>query len=82
MRWVLVAALLLLFTGCSNLTKAKYDKIQIGMSYDKVIDVLGKATHCDAIARMNDCTWGDEKQYIKVKFISDKVMFMHSQGLE
>lgn len=82
MRWIIMAMLFLLFTGCSNLSKEKYDKIQVGMSYTQVTDVLGKATKCDAVAGMSDCTWGDEKRYIKIKFITDKVMFMHSQGLE
>lgn len=68
--------------GCSNLSKVNYDKIQMGMPYAKVIDILGKADKCDALAGMSDCTWGDEKRFIKVKFIAEKVIFMHSQGLE
>ena len=82
MRWIILTIALFVFVGCSNLTKEKYDKIQIGMSYTNVTEILGKATVCDALAGMSDCTWGDEKRYIKIKFISDKVMLMHSQGLE
>jgi len=82
MRWIIMASLFFLLTGCSNLNKEKYDKLQIGMSYSSVIDILGKATQCEALAGMSDCTWGDEKRYIKIKFITDKVMFMHSSGLE
>lgn len=52
------------------------------MSYAQVIDILGKATECNTLAGMSDCTWGDEKRYVKVKFITDKVMLMHAQGIE
>ena len=82
MRYILIALVVLLFAGCSKLNKENYDKIQVGMSYVQVTDILGKATKCDSLAGMSDCTWGDEKQYIKVKFVADKVMFMHSAGVE
>ena len=82
MRWISLALLLLFLSGCSNLTKETYDKIEIGMSYAQVIDILGKATECNTLAGMSDCTWGDEKRYVKVKFITDKVMLMHAQGIE
>lgn len=82
MRYIMMALALLVFTGCTKLSKENYDKIQVGMSYTQVTDILGKATKCDALAGMSDCTWGDEKHYIKVKLVADKVMFMHSQGIE
>ncbi len=82
MRWWTVAFFLVVLTGCSNLTKDKYDRIQIGMNYADVVNILGKATQCDAIGGMNDCLWGDEKRNIKIKFITDKVIFMHATGLE
>jgi PBP1b-binding outer membrane lipoprotein LpoB len=82
MRYIVIALVVLFIAGCSKVSKANYDKIQVGMSYTQVTDILGKATKCDSLAGMSDCTWGDEKQYIKVKLVADKVMFMHSQGIE
>lgn len=82
MRYIMIILALLIFTGCSKLNKANYEKIQVGMSYEQVTEILGKATNCDSLAGISDCTWGDEKQYIKVKLVADKVMFMHSQGVE
>ena len=82
MRYIVMILALLILTGCSKLSKENYDKIQVGMSYAQVTNILGKATKCDSIAGISDCIWGDEKQYIKVKLVADKVMFMHSQGLE
>lgn len=82
MRYIMIALAVLMLTGCSRLSKANYDKIQVGMSYTQVTDILGKATNCDAFAGVSDCTWGDDKHYIKVKFVADKVMFTHSQGIE
>ena len=82
MRYILMVLVMFFIVGCSNVSKVNYDKIQMGMPYAKVIDILGKADKCDALAGMSDCTWGDEKRFIKVKFIAEKVIFMHSQGLE
>ncbi|WP_041958469.1 lipoprotein [Sulfurospirillum arsenophilum] len=82
MRYIIIALVVLIFAGCSKLSKENYDKIQVGMSYVQVSDILGKATKCDSLAGMSDCTWGDEKHYIKVKLVADKVMFMHSAGIE
>lgn len=82
MRYLVMVFVAFLMVGCSNLSKEKYDKIQMGMAYPKVIEILGKADKCDAMAGMSDCTWGDEKRFIKVKFVADKVIFMQSQGVE
>lgn len=82
MRYVLMVLVMFFIVGCSNVSKANYDKIQMGMPYAKVIDILGKTDKCSALAGMSDCTWGDEKHFIKVQFIADKVIFMHSQGIE
>lgn len=82
MRRGIILLGILLLVGCSSLSKEKYDKIEMGMTYSRVSDILGKANHCDALAGVSDCVWGDEQQYIKIKFVADKVIFMHSQGLK
>ena len=82
MRSILIVLVMFLMVGCSSLSKENYDKIQMGMPYTKVIDILGKADKCSALAGLSDCTWGDEKHFIKVQFVADKVMFMQSQGIE
>lgn len=82
MRTILIVLVMFFMVGCSNVSKANYDKIQMGMPYTKVIEVLGKANKCDALAGMSDCMWGNDKKFIKVKFIADKVIFMQSQGIE
>lgn len=82
MRYIFMVLVMFFMVGCSNVSKANYDKIEMGMPYTKVIDILGKADKCDALAGMSNCTWGDEKHFIKVQFIADKVMLMQSQGVE
>lgn len=82
MRYIMMVLAMLIFMGCSKVSKANYDKIQVGMTYTQVTDILGKATKCDSLAGMSDCMWGDEKHSIKVKFVADKVMFMHAIGVE
>jgi uncharacterized protein YceK len=82
MRYVIIVLGIFLLVGCSSLSKEKYDKIKVGMTYSQVSELLGKAKHCDALAGVSDCMWGDEQHYIKVKFVTDKVIFMNSQGLK
>lgn len=82
MRYILLVFAMFFIMGCSNINKANYDKLQMGMPYTKVVEILGKADKCDSLAGMSDCTWGSEKSFIKVKFVAEKVIFMHSQGLE
>ncbi|MBN1839431.1 MAG: DUF3862 domain-containing protein [Campylobacterales bacterium] len=82
MRYFLIIFVMLFIAGCSKVSKENYDKIDVGMSFKEVNAILGKANTCDALIGMSDCTWGDEKQYIKIKFVADKVMLIHSKGLE
>ena len=82
MRYIILILGMFFLVGCSSLSKEKYDKIEMGMSYSRVSELLGKANQCNAVAGVSDCLWGDESHYIKVKFVADKVIFMHSQGLK
>jgi len=80
-RLIIVATFLLLFSGCNNLSTEKYDQLRIGMQYDAVVSLLGRADECEGAMGVKSCTWGDEKKYIQIGFAGDKVVFFSGHGL-
>jgi hypothetical protein len=78
--WILIAAVSLTI-GCSKLTPENYDRLRVGMNYDKVVSILGKADECDGAMGLKSCTWGNEKRNIKVSFVGDKVVVFSGHGL-
>lgn len=77
-----ILSLLLLATmGCNDITSENYDQLQIGMSYEAVVDLLGKPDSCESAVGFKDCTWGDKKKYINVKFGGNSVVFFSSKGI-
>ena len=67
--------------GCSKLTPEKIDELRIGMPYEEVVDLLGKPDSCEGAVGFKDCTWGDQKRYINVKFGGNSVVFFSSKGI-
>jgi hypothetical protein len=41
-RLAVAVMAVMLFTGCSKLTKENYDQVKVGMTKDQVIELLGK----------------------------------------
>ena len=68
MFWILSASLLLAILGCNKLTTENYDQLLLGMNYDEVVSLLGKADECGGAIGIKNCTWG------KVSFAGDKVV--------
>ena len=68
--------------GCNQVSKANYDKINIGMSYEEVVGVLGKPDTCeDPVLKTKSCTWGSSDKQIKIKFVADIVAWRSSEGI-
>ena len=68
--------------GCSKVSKENYDKIKIGMSYEEVVEVLGKPDTCEEpIMKTKACTWGSSDKQIKIKFVADIVAWRSSEGI-
>jgi len=82
MFWISSISLLLALLGCNKLTTENYDHLIIGMNYDEVISLLGKADECGGAIGIKNCTWGDEEKYIKVSFAGDKVVVFFGHGLQ
>ena len=79
---VAALAIILMTTGCSKINKENYDKIEVGMTYDEVVDILGTpAEVSDAIGTKN-CVWGAGAEVISIKFVADKVVFHSAKGLK
>lgn len=71
----------LFILSCSNVTQANYEKIKLGMAYEEVVDILGKAQECGSSIGMTNCRWESNGKYIKIQFIADKVVLFSAKGL-
>jgi hypothetical protein len=67
--------------ACSKVTQENYEKIEVGMTYEEIIDILGKAQECNSAVGMSNCKWGADEKFIKIQFVSDKVILFSAKGL-
>lgn len=81
MKTILAAGLMLALLGCSRLTLENYSKIEAGMSYDEVTQLIGEPVKCDDVMGVRSCSWGDEKRSASVTFAGDKVLLFSSSNL-
>jgi hypothetical protein len=79
---MLIAAILLLLTGCSKINQENYNKLEIGMKYSEVVTILGKATNCNEALGTKSCIWGNESKNITVNFIGDTCAIFSNTGLQ
>jgi hypothetical protein len=71
----------LFISACSKVTQENYEKIKLGMAYEEVADILGKAQECGSSIGMTNCRWESNGKYIKIQFIADKVVLFSAKGL-
>jgi len=79
---VLLLGLTLVILGCSKLTLENYNKIEVGMKYDEVTQLIGQPDHCDDVMGVRSCQWGDEKRSIHVNFLAGQVLLFSSDNLK
>ncbi len=72
----------ILLVGCSRLSRENYDKLRVGMEYKEVVAILGKPDTCSDTLVAKSCTWGNERKYITINFIGDKVILYLSKNLK
>ena len=73
---------ILALVGCSKVNKVNYDKIEIGMSFEEVVGVLGKPDTCEEpVLKTKSCMWGSSDKQIKIKFVVDTVAWRFSKGI-
>jgi PBP1b-binding outer membrane lipoprotein LpoB len=83
-RFAAVSLLLILgfvLGGCSKITQANYEKIEMGMTYQEVVDILGAPDEMQDVMGAKSCVWGKDPNVIDIKFIGDKVVFHSAKGL-
>jgi hypothetical protein len=71
----------LVLAGCSKITQANYDKIEMGMTYQEVVDIIGAPDEMQDVMGAKNCVWGKDSKVINIKFIGDKVVFHSAKGL-
>ena len=87
-RWRGIGVILLMVFvvavwGCgSKINQANFKKIEIGMSFEEVVAILGEPVQCKSILGAQTCDWGEEPRTINIKFVADNVVFRSAQGLD
>lgn len=80
-RCGVLALLLLTISGCSKVTADNYQKLEMGMAYEDVIELLGEPDQCESILNAKSCVWRDGDKSITVRFIGDNTVLFSSEGL-
>ncbi len=81
-RYLIITVLILLLSGCNKVTKENYDKIESGMSYNEVVEVLGKPEGCSETIGISNCEWKNDDARIAITFISNQVTIAVAEGLK
>ncbi|BCX81629.1 hypothetical protein MIT9_P1207 [Methylomarinovum caldicuralii] len=81
MRIAILAFLLLTLAACSKVTPENYDKLELGMTWQEVVQLLGEPDRCEAVLNAKSCTWQEGERKITVRFIGDQVVLFSSEGL-
>lgn len=81
-RYLIITVLILLLSGCNKVTKENYDKIESGMSYNEVVEVLGKPEGCSETIGISNCEWKNDDAMIAITFISNQVTIAVAEGLK
>ncbi len=78
---VLLIIMLLSVAACSKVNSDNFNKIEVGMEYDKIVALLGEPDKCDIALNAKSCLWTDGDKKIDVKFFADNVVFYSGSGL-
>ncbi len=81
MNLIVLLILCMIFLGCSKLTRENYGKIEMGMEYEQVVDIIGNPDECDAALGTKKCVWGNDEKNISISFIGEKVVLPSMKGM-
>lgn len=70
-----------LLCGCNKLTMENYQKIELGLEYGAVVEILGQPDHCSEVLLVRNCLWGNEKKNINVSFLNNQVILFSSSNI-
>lgn len=72
-----------LLQGCSKVTLANYDRVEMGMIKSDVEMILGDPDQCEAVIGTYSCIWGQpDDKYIKVSYIAHRAAVITQGGLK
>ena len=78
---IICLASILVLSGCGKVNRENYNKLKVGMEYDEVLKILGKADNCESILNMKNCIWKESSKSITINIVADKVVFLSSHGI-
>jgi len=83
LRLMTVLCSILLLAACNQLSIENYDRLETGMNFEEVVNIIGKPDSCDEKFGTRSCIWGDPKgTNIKGKFLSDNAVFFSHNNLK
>lgn len=83
MKKLFVLLPMLLLSGCSKLTKANYDQLEVGMSQQEIEAIIGTADSCDKTLGTLNCIWGKKDgKHVSINFVGDKAITFSYDGLQ
>ena len=81
-RMVIIGFALFFLAACSKLNLESYDKLDVGMKYEEVTDIIGSPESCKENLGTRSCIWGDkEGTYIKANFIAGSAIHFSHKNL-
>lgn len=78
---ILLLSIFFAVMGCSKVTSENYNKLNSGMTYEQVQEIIGEPTSCESSIGIKSCAWEEGDKSIKVKFLADKVFLFSSKNL-
>ena len=81
MRWIVAVIFVLIVAGCTKLTMENYNKLEGGMTYNEVVNIIGSPDKCSDLMGMRNCVWGNEKRSATVTFAGDRVLFFSANNM-
>jgi len=83
LRFALVVFMALFVSSCSKITMENYHKLETGMKYDEVTDIIGSPDSCDEKLGVRSCHWGNpEGTSIKARFVKETAIFFSHKDLK
>ena len=83
---LLLLAMLTLLAACApqpgTVTFENYEKLKFGMTYDAVVEILGKPARVEPFMGIQQCTWVNGDRHIHAKFFIGRAVYYSSKGLE
>ncbi len=81
-RLAILFGLCLLLPACAGrLSAENYARISLGMSHAEVLDILGTPDNCWAAIGFSSCSWTEGSSSVSVRFVADRVVLYHGDGL-